>query len=78
MTDSATMLPNTGVFSEPLWDTETTAKFIAKSPKSLEADRVKNVGLPYIRLGRAVRYDPSIVRAYIARKTITPSDMEAA
>lgn len=76
MADSAACLPKDAAFREPLWDTETTAKFICKSPKSLEADRLKNVGLPYIRLGRAVRYDPAVIRAYIAKKTVTPSETE--
>ncbi len=67
--------PNSFAFSEALWDTETTAKFIGKSSKSLEADRLKGVGIPYIRLGRAVRYDPAVVRAYLTKKTIVPFEV---
>ncbi|MFY9656305.1 MAG: hypothetical protein WAK01_06925 [Methylocystis sp.] len=64
----------TALFSEPLWDTETTAGFLGKSPKSLEADRFNGRGLPYVKMGRAVRYDPAAVRVYLARKTICTSD----
>ena len=64
----------TALFSEPLWDTETTADFLGKSPKTLEADRFNGRGLPYVRMGRAVRYDPAAVRAYLARKTVYTSD----
>jgi hypothetical protein len=63
---------------EPLWDSETVARFIGKSAKSLEADRWLRVGIPYIRLGRAVRYDPSDVRAFIAANKVRPSGGEAA
>jgi hypothetical protein len=65
-------------FSEPLWNTETVADYIGKSTKSLENDRLKGAGIPFIRIGRTVRYDPAIVRRYLANKTVRTTDSDAA
>jgi hypothetical protein len=39
---------------------------------SLKTDRCRGVGMPYVKLGRRVRYRADEVAAYIAGHTITP------
>lgn len=62
---------------EPLWDTRTTAAYLDVSEKKLEGDRLKGIGLPYVKMGRSVRYVPSVVRAYVARHTVSPAPWAA-
>ena len=62
---------------EPLWDTHATAAFLNVSEKKLEADRLKGIGLPYVKMGRSVRYVPSVVRAHVARHTVAPAPWAA-
>lgn len=62
---------------EALWDTRTTAAYLGVSEKKLEADRLKGIGLPYVKMGRSVRYQPAVVRAYVARHTVSPAPWAA-
>jgi hypothetical protein len=48
-----------------LWDEKTAAQFLSVSVQFLQADRTRPAPrLTFIKLGRAVRYDPADVRAY--------------
>ena len=38
--------------------------------KKLQADRWKGVGVPYVKIGRLVRYSPVEVDAYEARHSV--------
>ncbi len=51
----------------PLWDEKTTASYLCVSVEFLQQDRVKQRRVPFVKLGRAVRYDPADVRAYMER-----------
>lgn len=51
---------------EPLWDEEETARFIGKSVSTLQKERLRGDGLPFVKLGRSVRYRPEDVHAFIA------------
>lgn len=54
---------------EPLWDQEETALDLNISPRTLERWRqTGEVLLPYIKVGRAVRYRPEDVRAFKERQ----------
>ena len=52
------------------------AKLIKRSTKSLERDRARGIGCPYIRVGRQVRYDPEQVREFYKQNTHTNTSEE--
>jgi hypothetical protein len=47
-----------------LWDEKETARFLGLSVEFLQADRARRRRIPYVKLGRAVRYDPADVLAF--------------
>jgi len=47
-----------------LWDERQAATFLHCSVEFLQADRSRAKRIPFIKLGRAVRYDPEDVKAY--------------
>jgi hypothetical protein len=54
--------------------TEAQASEITGLPvASLKTERCRGLGLPYVKLGRRVRYRADDVAAYIAAHTITPT-----
>lgn len=53
--------------SSRLWDEKMAATFLGLSVEFLQQDRAKARRIPFIKLGRAVRYDPLDVRAYTER-----------
>lgn len=54
------------------WLTEKeTAKLVALSIHTLRAHRQRHVGIPYIKIGRAVRYAFSDVTAFMAEHRIS-------
>jgi hypothetical protein len=55
---------------EGLWDEKTAARFLGVSVQFLQQDRAKSRRIPYIKLGKAVRYDPADVRAYVAQRKV--------
>lgn len=59
-----------GALDEPLWTTKQTAEFLGQSESTLEQDRYKGRGVPYVKLGKTVRYRPTDVRKYIEQHTI--------
>ncbi|MBX9815169.1 MAG: helix-turn-helix domain-containing protein [Sphingomonas sp.] len=55
---------------EPLWDEEETARYIGKSVSTLQKERLRGDGLPFVKLGRSVRYRPEDVHAFIAARIV--------
>ena len=53
-----------------LWDTYQTAEYLKVSPKWLERDRWKGATIPYVKVGRSVRYRASDVLAYLAENSV--------
>ena len=56
--------------SEVLWTEEQLAAHQQVSSKKLQADRWKGVGVPYVKIGRLVRYRPADAYAYEARHCV--------
>ena len=48
-----------------LWTQRQAAEYLGKSEKWLEADRWRGATIPYVKLGRAVRYRAADVVAYV-------------
>jgi len=46
------------------------AAIVRKSLSALRQDRSKNVGIPFIKCGRNVLYDPADVQAYIDSRRV--------
>lgn len=49
------------------------AIFLTLSSRTLQAWRLKGVGPPYVRLGRAIRYRRSDLVAWLAKQTYAPA-----
>jgi excisionase family DNA binding protein len=50
---------------EELFTTAELAKLLKLSPRSLEDDRLRGKGIPFVRIGASVRYRASDVRAFL-------------
>lgn len=50
------------------------ADYLARSERWLEQDRWRGPTIPYIKIGRAVRYRAEDIAAYIERNVIEPSE----
>lgn len=55
---------------EPLWNEERAAQHMLRAVSSLQKDRLRGDGCPYIKIGRLVRYRPEDVRAYVASNLV--------
>ncbi|ORW43106.1 hypothetical protein AWB90_18305 [Mycobacterium paraense] len=55
-----------------LFSEKRTADLLDIPAASLRDDRHRGVGLPYVRIGRRVRYRADDLAAYIAANTVTP------
>ena len=55
-----------------LWTQDETAQYIGKSLKWLERDRWAGPTIPYVKLGRSVRYRASDVIAVVEANTVRP------
>ncbi len=53
-----------------LWDQRKTADYLDVSPKWLERDRWQGATIPYIKIGRAVRYRASDVLNYVNQNLV--------
>ena len=49
---------------EPFWDEKAVATYLGVSVEFLQQDRVRTVRIPFVKIGRAVRYDPADVRTF--------------
>ena len=46
------------------WDEKKVAAYLGVSVKFVQQDRTDKRRIPFVKLGRAVRYDPKDVKAY--------------
>lgn len=49
---------------EPLWDTDDVAVALGSKPKTIRM-RVWRNEIPYLRIGRSIRFRPSVIRALL-------------
>jgi hypothetical protein len=61
---------------EPLWNEQQAAIVLNVSPRTLQADRQRGGGIPFIKLGRIVRYDPKVVRRRLRAQTRTSTSQK--
>ena len=59
--------PATSLTLKRLRDESFVADFTGRSIASLRRDRLAKVGIPYIKIGRLVRYDLLDIEAYLKR-----------
>ncbi|RYF47742.1 MAG: DNA-binding protein [Cytophagaceae bacterium] len=52
--------------AEQLVDEKELACILAQSPRTLQAQRLRGGGIPYIKIGRSVRYDLQDVNQFLA------------
>ena len=52
-----------------LWTQKETAEYLAVSEKWLERDRWIGASIPFVKVGRLVRYRAEDVRAYVEKQT---------
>ena len=57
--------------SENLWDENEYATYRNFSISTAQKERHRGDGPPYIKTGRLVRYDPTVVRAWLLSHTVT-------
>jgi AraC-like DNA-binding protein len=55
--------------TRPLWTEDDLAKALKKSKRTLQAERQRGTGIPFLKLGRSVRYDPKVVEQYLRAQT---------
>lgn len=63
--------------TEPLWTEQECADHRRSTVSTLQKERHRGDGPPYVKMGRLVRYRPEDVRAWIAAR-IVRSTSEAA
>ena len=54
---------------EQLFKTEQVAEILGFAPKTLSNQRILGTGLPFIKIGNAVRYKSSDIETYIEENT---------
>lgn len=58
--------------SDPMLTEKQTASMVNLSTSTLQKNRHFGKGLPYVKFGRAIRYQLSAIRAFIAEHQIQP------
>ena len=58
---------------EALIDTNEVARVLGTTQAAVAQMRVRNVGPPFIKLGRSVRYDPIVLLEWVKEHTLTPA-----
>lgn len=58
-------------------DTEAAAKYIGLAASTLEKKRVEGGGVPFVKLGRSVRYRVCDLDAYLAARVISSTSQTA-
>lgn len=53
-----------------LWNQKQTAEYLGVSQKWLERDRWAGASIPFVKIGKHVRYRAEDVHAYVERQTI--------
>ena len=69
-TDTDTDITTSTVEVPALWDQKRTADYLGVSHKFLERDRWKGATIPYVKVGRAVRYRAADVMAFIDANSV--------
>ncbi len=54
-----------------LVSTPELARILGKSPRTIEKERLEGTGIPFVKLGRTVRYDLRDVEEHIRRNRRT-------
>ena len=54
-----------------LWDQKQTAEYLGVSHKWLERDRWVGARIPYVKVGRGVRYRAADVVAFVEQNSVT-------
>lgn len=57
---------------EPLWTTDQVAEYLNVSPKTIRNWQGKHA-IPFVKLGGAVRYVPTVIRAWVAESAPEPA-----
>jgi hypothetical protein len=52
-----------------LWTQRQAAEYLGKSEKWLEADRWRGATIPFVKVGRGVRYRAADIVAYVEQNT---------
>lgn len=55
--------------SDGLWDYKDCGRFLKRSVNTLRRD-VMFKRIPFIRIGRSIRFSPEAIREYLAKNTI--------
>jgi hypothetical protein len=64
------------VADEPLWTDKEAEAYLNMHQGFLAKDRVGPARIPFVKIGRAVRYRPADIRAFIAASTrMSTSDL---
>jgi predicted DNA-binding transcriptional regulator AlpA len=58
-------------------DEKEVSRITSRSVQTLRNDRHKGVGFPYVKLGRAVRYNLCDVIEYMERRKVNPINASA-
>jgi predicted DNA-binding transcriptional regulator AlpA len=61
------------LFDEPLWDDPQLAKALDIQPQTPAAWRTRNQGPPYLKIGKLVRYRPSLVKEWLKSRVVQPT-----
>lgn len=73
----ATLMEKKALTKEEMRDTEAAAEFLTIQPQTLRCWRAnKRYGLPYVKVGRLVRYRLSDLEAFVERRTQSGGDVE--
>ena len=56
--------------TDRLLNTKEAARFIGVKPQTIERWRMNDIRIPYIRIGRAIRYRTEDLAAWLERKTV--------
>jgi hypothetical protein len=62
---------------EALWDEGQHAKFRNCAVSSIQKERVRGDGPPYVKIGRLVRYRPEDVREWVAARVVHSTSQQA-
>ena len=60
---------------EELYTTKQVAKVLGFAPKTLSNQRILGTGIPFIKIGNAVRYKKSDIETYIEENTYDHNGM---
>jgi phage terminase Nu1 subunit (DNA packaging protein) len=69
MTDDISDIKIVNRTTRPLSDEQALAELLDVSVRTLQTDRQRGDGIPFIKLGRSVRYDPKVVEQYLRAQT---------